>query len=781
MEIDQAKFDASHGDRYRIIAKLAAGGMADIYLGVQLGEYAFERLVVIKKIPARGPNQQQLIHMFLNEARVIASLSHPHIVKVFDLSRLKKSICITMEYIDGESFSFIYKWLKKNNRHMPLPILCRFMVQACEALQYAHNAQTADGTPLNIIHRDIDLRNLMLDSNGYVKVIDFGVAKAATQTELTAPSMFKGKLNYVAPETFTRSEIDYRIDIYALGLVFYQMATGVAPYAFKTDVSLGEVIDRVCNEHLKPPSSIQPSLPSEIDALIGMAIEKDRDERINSAEAFADAIRSFANKNEGIANPDETKSWYRTVFESRIQQRRKFEQKVMQRARDLASRTSKSSSYTIDNTSILSGLSSFPTEGTANGSNSLPPTSHGTYTPVSDISNVRAGSSSHPYSSKPASTTPVPEHRPDDAALPVASDHQPHGAGSSSMPVPPHATPDQAAIPVPQLRDPSKRFKQLAIVIGAIVLLLGGIGAMFAFITRTPDPEEMHNLVMVSSPPNADVRIDGIHVGTTSDSGLRLWVIPDEPHIVKVSKDGYDPYEVTVEYKANESHHINAVLAKKTAASSQGDQDTASLKEPPSPSIAAAQLREPEAPDPRPKARTRAPRSNKPTYVAQYKRPDPEPANQGEDTVVSIPVPEEPPAEIEEKALPQKKARPAKRPRPKPKPRPEESAEEEKLEPVAPITTPRKPAPAADEKSKWYSGTGNWSGAKVIAKGCGRCHKVDYNAKTETQWEFFFRRKRHRRNGKLEDFFSKQELNRALSYILNQRSEEKKVGIAGVR
>ncbi len=320
-------------ERFRIVTKLESGGMADIFLGVQAGaEEAFERLVVIKKVRVRGKQVKQAMGMFIDEARVVASLNHPHIVKIYDLSKVKNSVSITMEYIDGENLSFILKWLKKSGKTIPLSIACRLMIQACEAIHYAHTAVSQDGKNLEIIHRDIDLRNLMVDKNGYLKIIDFGVAKATTQVELTAPMMFKGKLSYVAPETFQDTEIDARADIYAMGLVFYQIVTGVNPFPFKTDVNLGEVIQRVSNEKVKPPTSIMKGLPLKIDALIARATHKDREKRFQTAEEFAASIRKFA----GIANTDEVKKWFASEFERRFKQRRQYEQKVMKRARELS-------------------------------------------------------------------------------------------------------------------------------------------------------------------------------------------------------------------------------------------------------------------------------------------------------------------------------------------------------------------------------------------------------------------------------------------------------------
>lgn len=319
-------------ERYRFLAKLGSGGMADVFLGIQQGAEDFKRLVVIKRIHASWLEQEEGLRMFLDEARLVASLNHPHIVKIFDLSWMGRDICITMEYIDGESLAYVRRACKKHGHTIPLPVICKLMVEAAEALQYAHSAKTPDGKPLNLVHRDIGPQNLLLDANGYLKVIDFGIAKSANQTELTSPGMLKGKLPYMAPDLFTQTTIDGRLDIYALGLVFHEMLTLRQAFPFRKDVSVAEVMQRVTNEPLPPVSSLMPGLDPGLDVILAKATHKDRDQRYPNGAALAADIVKFAERCGGVATTAQVEEWFQQTFRDRIAQRRDFERLAMQRA-----------------------------------------------------------------------------------------------------------------------------------------------------------------------------------------------------------------------------------------------------------------------------------------------------------------------------------------------------------------------------------------------------------------------------------------------------------------
>ncbi|MCA9547141.1 MAG: serine/threonine protein kinase, partial [Myxococcales bacterium] len=162
-------------ERYQKLALIGSGGMAEVFLGVQLGDEAFHQLVVIKRIRPDFLGQAQAQRMFVDEARTVAKLSHPNIVRIHDLRALDDGLCIAMEYVDGESLSALLRVLAQRGERLPCPIACRLMVQACDALHAAHTAVDSQGLPLGLVHRDVSPNNLMLDRSGFLKVIDFGI------------------------------------------------------------------------------------------------------------------------------------------------------------------------------------------------------------------------------------------------------------------------------------------------------------------------------------------------------------------------------------------------------------------------------------------------------------------------------------------------------------------------------------------------------------------------------------------------------------------------------
>lgn len=335
-------------DRYRILAKLGSGGMADVFLGVQLGVEDFQRLVVIKRVHSRWLGSSAAIQMFIAEARTIAALSHPNIVKIYDLSKLGDDICIAMEYVNGENLHYVRIACKKKKNPIPLPVACKLTVEACKALQYAHSAKSMDQTPLHIVHRDISPHNLMIDRNGYVKVIDFGIAKSSLRGDLSSPGLIKGKYSYLSPDVFKYKEIDNRADLYALGLVFYELITQQKCFPFAKDVTIAEVFKRIAKEDYPPASSLVPGIPKKVDEIIAKATHKDRQKRYQNCEEFSDDIRKFAKSFAGLASNEEARTWFGNEFKERLEDREEFEKKSMAKLNNMASGASGTASLTID-------------------------------------------------------------------------------------------------------------------------------------------------------------------------------------------------------------------------------------------------------------------------------------------------------------------------------------------------------------------------------------------------------------------------------------------------
>ena len=315
--------DVDINKKYQLLAKIGSGGMGDVFLAIQRGAIDFNRLVVIKRIHERQVNySEEHARMFINEASVVASLNHPHIVKVYDFCMTGTSVCIVMEYVEGETLKYVLSQCTRNKERIPFSLTSRLILDACDTLHYAHNSTSPTGETRRIIHRDIGLHNLMLDSNGYLKVIDFGIAKSDIQTDLTSPGLIKGNPGYMAPDLFNQADPDYRIDIYALGLCLYELATQRRAFKFGSNASLGQIVQEINNRQLTPPSQLFPDLPRGLDDIVFKAIAKDRNKRYQSVEAFAEDLKKVTGRK--IMAGGEVKKWFTSTFEERLAERRTF-------------------------------------------------------------------------------------------------------------------------------------------------------------------------------------------------------------------------------------------------------------------------------------------------------------------------------------------------------------------------------------------------------------------------------------------------------------------------
>jgi serine/threonine-protein kinase len=485
-------------ERYRFLAKLGSGGMADVFLGVQHGAEDFQRLVVIKRVHSAWLQKENAMKMFINEARIVAALNHPHIVKIYDLSRMGRDICIAMEYVDGENLEYLRKSIRKRNLSIPLPIICKLMAEACEALHYAHSAKTSDGEPLNLIHRDIGPHNLMIDSSGYLKVIDFGIAKSTAQTEMTSPGMIKGKFSYLAPDLFRFKDIDGRVDLYALGLVFYELVTLKRTYNFKKDVTVAEVLQRISSENLPQVSSLMPELPKEIDDIVNKAVEKDRDVRYLSGHEFASDIRKFGEIIGGLATTNQVEEWYKDNFSERIARRREFERQAMQKASQQRPALTKE--------------------------NNQPIVTHETVN-ISDISQMQSPSSVSGASGMISNTSQIPGKR-----------------------VNPYIF---MAVLFVMVVGGAFLFKHL---------FWTDIQHTETIDKSSNVDGHSDNLHISSEPTGADIFIDSHMVGFTGAHGLSLKVKPGQTHTVVLRKEGYEEYTLEVPGESFGQRKIEAKL-----------------------------------------------------------------------------------------------------------------------------------------------------------------------------------------------------------------------------
>ena len=212
--------------RYQLLKRIAGGGMGEVFLARQAGIQGFEKLLVIKTLLPHLTENQEFVEMFLDEARLAAKLSHPNLISIFDLGEVEGVFYIAMDYVHGEDLKRLWKQAYHAKRTIPTPIAARIVADAAAGLAYAHRLSAADGSPLNLVHRDVSPQNVMVTFDGVAKLVDFGVAKSQVQREQTRDTAVKGKLCYMSPEQCLGRSIDRRSDVFALGAVLYELISG---------------------------------------------------------------------------------------------------------------------------------------------------------------------------------------------------------------------------------------------------------------------------------------------------------------------------------------------------------------------------------------------------------------------------------------------------------------------------------------------------------------------------------------------------------------------------
>ena len=273
---------------YQIVGKLGVGGMGRVYLAIMEGPLKTKQQVVLK-LPLSLRDAVKWRRDFENEARVMAQLNHPNIVRALEWTELNGLPCMVSEYIEGFELFEIIHYFRARRRRVPFHIVANLMLQTCEAVNYIHTAKTVDNTPLDIVHRDIDASNIMLSTNGYVKVIDFGVAKHAMQEEMTKPGVYKGKMINFPPDIFLSEKLDHRADIFALGILLFELLTGQRPRHFTASDSITDIVDTIKTAQIPKPSELSPGVPEAYDRIVARATALNRNERYSSAvEMFND-------------------------------------------------------------------------------------------------------------------------------------------------------------------------------------------------------------------------------------------------------------------------------------------------------------------------------------------------------------------------------------------------------------------------------------------------------------------------------------------------------------
>jgi serine/threonine-protein kinase len=277
-------------DKYTLIGKLGHGGMAEVNLAVADGKGGFRKLTVIKRLHSHLSVEPGFIDMFLDEARLAARLNHPHCVQTYEVGEYEGSHFLSMEYLDGQGLERLLRISGEKDLPIAYDLAARMISDALDGLAYAHELTDYDGTPLNVVHRDVSPQNIFVTYNGMVKLLDFGIAKAATHVVQTKTGVIKGKYAYIAPEQALGHAIDQRSDLWSMGVVLWEVLTGRR--LFKSSNELATLHETLQGE-IKLPSAFRAELPTDLDTICMRALSRDPAERYQSAQEMKDELDRF--------------------------------------------------------------------------------------------------------------------------------------------------------------------------------------------------------------------------------------------------------------------------------------------------------------------------------------------------------------------------------------------------------------------------------------------------------------------------------------------------------
>jgi serine/threonine protein kinase len=274
---------------YRLLEKIATGGMAEVYRAKRTGVEGFEKILAVKRILNHLSDNQEFVEMFVNEAKIVAGLAHPNIVQIFDLGRIGKAYFIAMEYVHGRDLRTIIRRTQERGMRIPLDLSVLIVSRVCQALEYAHRKRDDDGRALLIVHRDVSPQNVLISFEGEVKLTDFGIARAAAKARTTDSGALRGKLLYMSPEQAWGKPMDRRSDIFSLGLIFYEMLTEQKPFMGGSQAGILEVV-RQCD--IATPTMFNPRIPDRIERIVLKALARDPESRYQeTGEMYKDLDR----------------------------------------------------------------------------------------------------------------------------------------------------------------------------------------------------------------------------------------------------------------------------------------------------------------------------------------------------------------------------------------------------------------------------------------------------------------------------------------------------------
>jgi serine/threonine protein kinase len=331
---------AATSSRYEVVCRLAGGGMAELFLARATALAGFQRLVVVKRLASHLIANPAMVQALYDEARIAAALQHANIVQVTDVEVVDSQVSIVMEFLHGHDVSQLLRKLRRRSERLPLDQAIAIGLSVSAGLHHAHDRVAPDGRPLEIVHRDISPHNVVVTYDGAVKIVDFGIARATTRRGHTEAGVIKGKPGYIAPEQLRGKRVDRRTDVWATGVLLYEMTTGIPPYG--EDITLDQLV-RVVNEDPPPPSARVSDYPRDLEPIVMRALSRDPALRPQSAEELRIALDTFARSRRLDLSPFGLTALMERVFASQLGAWRRAQQQGLSLADHvLAARASRS-------------------------------------------------------------------------------------------------------------------------------------------------------------------------------------------------------------------------------------------------------------------------------------------------------------------------------------------------------------------------------------------------------------------------------------------------------
>jgi serine/threonine protein kinase len=297
--------------RYELMRPIAKGGMATVYLARVVGEGGFERLVALKLMHPHIANEPEFVAMFLDEARLAARIRHPNVVPTLAVERSADGLFLVLEYVDGHPLHSVVRARAQTKNAFPMEIALRIIIDALEGLHAAHELCDESGIPLHLVHRDVSPQNVLIGTDGVARITDFGVAHARARLATTRGAGLKGKVAYLSPEQIMSGQVDRRSDLFAAGIVLWEMLTFRRLFRGKSE---GETLARIMAGAARAPHEVRPDIPTQVSAVCMKALDSKPDRRFQTALEMVEALESAAAEaGVAIAKPREVGAFLQSL------------------------------------------------------------------------------------------------------------------------------------------------------------------------------------------------------------------------------------------------------------------------------------------------------------------------------------------------------------------------------------------------------------------------------------------------------------------------------------